>query len=68
MKGEQPVSNAHCVLMYLTPAQYKLFEERMLENGAQRSGRGLLHKEDALTRILKSAKKATDHGSEQKSA
>jgi len=64
MKGEQPVSNAHCVLMYMTPTQYKLFEERLLENGSQRSGRGLLHKEEALTRILKASKKATDHGSE----
>ena len=58
MKGEQPVSNAHCVLMYMTPTQYKLFEERLLENGSQRSGRGLLHKEEALTRILKAAKKS----------
>jgi hypothetical protein len=68
MKGEQPVSNAHCVLMYMTPTQYNLFEETLLENGAARSGRGLLHKEDALTRVLKKAKKSKDQGSEQQTS
>jgi len=44
--------------MYMSDAQYKLFEERLLEHGAQRSGRGLLCQEEALTRALKAAQKA----------
>lgn len=53
MRGEKPVDNAHCVLMYFSPKQYKVLEEALLKNGARRSGRGFLNKEAALTRALK---------------
>jgi len=52
MKGEQPIANAHCVLMYFTPKQYKDIEEILLQNGGKRSGRGILNKEKALIRAL----------------
>ena len=53
VKGEKPVENAHCVLMYFTPAQYAIFEQALLANGGTRSGRGILDKEAAITAALK---------------
>ena len=60
MKGEQPLANAHCVLMYMTPEQYTRFEEALLANGGERSGRGILHKEEAVMRLIEKAGSATD--------
>ena len=53
VKGEKPVENAHCVLMYFTPEQYAIFEQALLANGGTRSGRGILDKELAITAALK---------------
>ena len=55
MKGGQPVENAHCVVMYMTPEQYRLFEAAVLANGGERSGRGLLRKEEAIARVIEKA-------------
>ena len=60
MKGEQPVTNAHCVLMYFTPKQYKDLEEVLLQNGGSRSGRGILNKEKALMTALKKKAEAKE--------
>jgi len=60
----KPPEDTHCVLMYLSPAQYKLFEDTLLENGATRSGRGLIDKEEALTHAMKKAMKAGKGGDE----
>ena len=53
MKGEKPINNAHCVLMYFSPKQYALFESVLIKFGAVQSGRGLVDKEDALIKALK---------------
>ena len=52
VKGDKPVKNAHCVLMYLTPAQYSVFEEVLLAHGGTRNGRGVDNKEAAMTAAL----------------
>jgi hypothetical protein len=55
MRGEKPLGNAHCVLMYFSPKQYAEFEEALLKNGAKRSGRGMVDKEKALINALRKA-------------
>ncbi len=57
MRGEKPMGNAHCVLMYFSPKQYADLEEVLLANGGQRSGRGILNKEEALLKVIKKVKK-----------
>ena len=56
MRGEKPLGNAHCVLMYFSPKQYKELEEVLIQNGGQRSGRGILNKEEALIKAIKKIK------------
>ena len=60
MKGEKAVENAHCVLMYFTPKQYKVLEAELLANGGERSGRGILRKEEALINALNAKPKGDD--------
>jgi hypothetical protein len=55
MQGDDPLSNAHCVLMYFSPKEYAEFEEALLKNGAERSGRGIVGKEGALIKALRKA-------------
>ena len=55
MQGDEPLNNAHCVLMYFSPKQYAEFEEALLKNGAERSGRGIVGKEEALINALRKA-------------
>jgi hypothetical protein len=55
MQGGQPSSKTHCVLMYFDPKQYAEFEEALLKNGAERSGRGIVGKEEALIKALRKA-------------
>jgi predicted methyltransferase len=55
MRGEEPISHARCVLMYFTSDQYAEFEEALLKNGAETSGRGIVGKEDALINALRKA-------------
>ena len=55
MRGEQPLGNAHCVVMYFSPKQYAEFEEALLKNGAKQSGRGMVDKEKALINALRKA-------------
>src|SRR6185437_6555463 len=55
MQGEEPLSNAHCVLMYFSPKQYAELEEALLKNGGERSGRGIVGKEEALINALRKA-------------
>jgi hypothetical protein len=59
LKGEKPQTNAHCFLAYFDAKDYKLVEELLVQNGAKRSGRGLLEKEAALVRIFRKFKKMT---------
>jgi hypothetical protein len=55
IQGDDPLGNAHCVLMYLSPKQYAEFEEALLKNGGERSGRGIVGKEEALIKALRKA-------------
>jgi hypothetical protein len=55
MRGDDSLNNAHCVLMYFSPKQYAEFEEALLKNGAERSGRGIVGKEGALINALRKA-------------
>jgi hypothetical protein len=55
MRGEKPLGNAHCVLMYFTPKQYAELESVLIQNGGQRSGRGIVDKEKALINALRKA-------------
>ena len=55
MRGEKPMENAHCVVMYFTPKQYAEFKEALLKNGAEPSGRGIVGKEEALINALRKA-------------
>jgi hypothetical protein len=52
---EEPPSETHCVLMYLSPKQYAEFQEALLKNGAETSGRGIVGKEEALIKALRKA-------------
>jgi len=60
MKGEKPIDNAHCVLMYFSPKQYDVLERALLQHGGEKSGRGILNKEEALVTALKKLEKAQD--------
>jgi len=56
MRGETPMKNTHCVLMYFSPAQYKELEAALLANGAKRNpkgSRGLQGKEEALMKAIR---------------
>src|SRR5208337_1929726 len=55
MRGEKPLGNARCVVMYFSPKHYAEFEEALLKNGAKRSGRGMVDKEKALINALRKA-------------
>jgi hypothetical protein len=59
LKGQKPLGNAHCVLMYFSPKQYEELEKVLLKHGASRStgsgGRaGLSNKESALMNLIRS--------------
>jgi hypothetical protein len=62
MRGEKPLGNAHCVLMYFSPKEYKELEEALIRNGGTRSGRGILKKEGALMTIVRRMNAVTDGG------
>jgi hypothetical protein len=57
MRGEKPMGNAHCVLMYFKPDDYAEIEEALVHYGAVSSGRGLRKKEKALLRMVRAVKK-----------
>ena len=56
MRGEKPLGNARCVLMYFTPKQYTELEEVLVAHGGTKSRRGILNKEEALLRVIKKVK------------
>ena len=61
VRGEAP-SKTHCVLLYMSPAQYRQFERAILSNGGKRSGRGLVGTEDAIMRMVRSVNRADRQG------
>jgi hypothetical protein len=62
MRGEKPLGNAHCVLMYFSPKEYKELEEALIRNGGTRSGRGILNKEKALINVVRRVNAEMDGG------
>jgi hypothetical protein len=52
VKGEKPVTNAHCMVLYFSQEQYAELEPILLANGGTKSGRGILDKERALLNAL----------------
>src|SRR5579863_4454952 len=57
MRGEKPISNAHCVLMYFSPKHYAELEDALVKQGGVRSGRGIQNKEEALLRMVRAFKR-----------
>ncbi|MBY0560133.1 hypothetical protein [Hyphomicrobium sp.] len=55
MRNQKPLAGTRCVALYLCPKQYKIFAAAVLANGGKKSGRGLIDKEEALTRALTSS-------------
>ena len=57
MRGEKPLGNAHCVLMYFSPKDYAELEDALVKHGGVRSGRGIQNKEEAVLRMVHATKK-----------
>ncbi len=57
VKGEEVDENTHAVLMYFSPEQYSQLVEVLVQNGAERSGRGMVNKEKAIMNLLTQIKK-----------
>jgi hypothetical protein len=55
MKGETPPSEARRVVLYFTKNQYGEFEKAIVQNGGSRVGRGLINKEPAVMKLIKTA-------------
>lgn len=64
VKGIEPELNKHCVLLYLTAAEFDLMAKVLVHFGAVRNGRYIGGKEEALTAALASLAKgiANDTG------
>ena len=52
MDGEEPDPDARCVVLYLAPDQYEIFQLAITAYGGVKSGKGLGDKEAALTEAL----------------
>jgi hypothetical protein len=52
LRGREPVEGTRCVLLYLTPPEYAVFETAIVAHGGTRTGRGLFNKEAALIKAL----------------
>lgn len=55
VRGNKPLGNSHCVLMYFSPKQYEELEEALVHHGARKAerGRGLVEKEKALLKVIR---------------
>jgi hypothetical protein len=60
MRGEKPLGNAHCVLMYFSPKQYAQLEDALVKHGGVRSGRGIQKKEEAMLSMVRRLNKLDD--------
>lgn len=58
MRDGVPIDGTRCVLLYLEPPAYKLFEQAILTFGGKKVGRGLVNKEQALTQALEKSLQA----------
>lgn len=57
MRGGAPSPDDRTIVMYFSAAQYKVFEKKVLKNGAVKSDRGLARKEPALIKALSKTSK-----------
>ena len=59
LRGEKPLGNSHCVLMYFSPKDFEELEEALVEHGATRlaARRGSMQgKEQAIMHLIRSQK------------
>ncbi|WP_439544167.1 hypothetical protein [Hyphomicrobium sp.] len=56
LRKEQTLDGTRCVVLYLTPHEYEVFEEMLLLHGASQVGRGLRDKEEGLINALRTLK------------
>ncbi len=52
MRNDDPMPDARCVMLRLSPQHYRKFEDAVLQNGGAKVGRGLRDKEKALMKII----------------
>lgn len=52
MRNDDPMPDARCVMLRLSPQHYRKFEDAVLQNGGSKVGRGLRDKEKALMKII----------------
>lgn len=45
--------SSRCVILYFSPEQYADFEREVLAHGGEKSGRGLIHKENAVMAMIR---------------
>src|SRR5271165_5503753 len=57
MRGEKPLGNAHCVLMYFSTKDYAALEDALVKHGGASRGRGIQNKVEALIRLVRHVKK-----------
>ena len=55
MQGKKPKPKTHCVLMYFSPRQYRVFEDAIAQHRAGRKGRGIVSKEQTLVELISRA-------------
>lgn len=52
MRNDDPMPEARCVMLRLSPKHYRRFEEAVLQNGGTKVGKGLRNKEKAVMKII----------------
>jgi hypothetical protein len=53
---DSPKQKPHCVLLYFSTDQYRLFRRAVLRHGGSSAGRGLVGKEEAIATIIRRVK------------
>ncbi|MCL4743800.1 MAG: hypothetical protein KJZ83_00145 [Burkholderiaceae bacterium] len=53
LRGEEPMTNARAVLAYFPPEDYALLEKALLMFKGQKSGKGIVNKEEAIMNMVK---------------
>ena len=53
LRGEEPMTNARAVLCYFDPKDYALLEKALIMFKGQKSGRGIVNKEEAIMNMVK---------------
>lgn len=56
VNGKQPTNNDHAITLYFSAEDYAMFQDALVAHGGQRSGRGIINKEEALMDLIKKAR------------